>query len=102
MRLKFFFSRTLEKLGRTCDQIGRTLEPCNSRAVFNESTLRREDCNGSNGGPFRTLNTVGKSQGGTLRGRGGLILQAPHKNVIITLSLPTDRPAIGAWLPHKL
>ncbi len=22
-----FFSRTLEKLGRTCDQIGRTLEP---------------------------------------------------------------------------
>ncbi len=28
MRLKFFFSRTLEKLGRTCDQIGRTLEPC--------------------------------------------------------------------------
>ncbi len=27
MRLKFFFSRTLEKLGRTCDQIGRTLEP---------------------------------------------------------------------------
>ncbi len=28
VRLKFFFSRTLEKLGRTCDQIGRTLEPC--------------------------------------------------------------------------
>ncbi len=24
---KVFFSRTLEKLGRTCDQIGRTLEP---------------------------------------------------------------------------
>ncbi len=28
MRPTFFFSRTLEKLGRTCDQIGRTLEPC--------------------------------------------------------------------------
>ncbi len=26
--LRFFFSRTIEKLGRTCDQIGRTLEPC--------------------------------------------------------------------------
>ncbi len=28
VRPKFFFSRTPEKLGRTCDQIGRTLEPC--------------------------------------------------------------------------
>ncbi len=28
VRPTFFFSRTLEKLGRTCDQIGRTLEPC--------------------------------------------------------------------------
>ncbi len=28
VRPTFFFSRTLEKLGRMCDQIGRTLEPC--------------------------------------------------------------------------
>ncbi len=27
-RPQIFFSGTLEKLGRTCDQIGRTLEPC--------------------------------------------------------------------------
>ncbi len=25
-----YFSRTLEKLGRTCDQIGHTLEPCHT------------------------------------------------------------------------
>ncbi len=31
---------------------------------FSESTLRLEDCNGSNGGPFRALSTVVKSQGG--------------------------------------
>ncbi len=43
------------------------------------------------------LRTVGKSQGGTVRGCGGLILLAPHKNVITALSLPTDRPTIGAW-----
>ncbi len=29
VRPQIFFSRTLEKLGHTCDQIGRTLEPCN-------------------------------------------------------------------------
>ncbi len=40
----------------------------NSRAVFNESTLMLEDCNGSNGGPFGALGTVGMSQGGTVRG----------------------------------
>ncbi len=40
---------------------------------------------------------VGKSQGGTVRGRGGFILLAPRKNVITALSLPTNRPAIGAW-----
>ncbi len=28
MRSGIFVSRTREKLGRTCDQIGRTLEPC--------------------------------------------------------------------------
>ncbi len=26
---QIFFDRTIEKLGHTCDQIGRTLEPCN-------------------------------------------------------------------------
>ncbi len=68
-----------------------------SRTVFNESTLMLEDCNGSNGGPFRALSTVGYSQGGTIRGSGGFILLAPRKNVITALSLPTNRPAIGAW-----
>ncbi len=29
MRPGIFVSRTREKLGRTCDQVGRTLEPCN-------------------------------------------------------------------------
>ncbi len=52
----------------------------NSRAVFNESTLRLKDCNGSNGGPFRVLSTVGKSQGGTVQGYRGFILLAPRKN----------------------
>ncbi len=69
----------------------------NSRAVFNESTLRLEDCNGSNRGHFRALSTVGKSQGGTVRGRGGFILLVPRKNVVTALCLPTDRPAIGTW-----
>ncbi len=66
----------------------------NSRAVSNKSTLRLEDCNGSNGGPFRALSTVGKSQGGTVRGSGGFILlvkiELPH-------SVPTNWPAVGAW-----
>ncbi len=31
------------------------------------------------------LSTVGKSQGGIIRGRRGLILLAPHKNVITAL-----------------
>ncbi len=44
-----------------------------SRAVFSESALRLEDCNGSN-------SAVGKSQGGTVRGRGGFILLVPRKN----------------------
>ncbi len=34
VRPTFFFSRTLEKLGRMCDQIGRTLEPCHALLVF--------------------------------------------------------------------
>ncbi len=33
----------------------------------------------------------------TVRGRGGLILMAPHKNWTTALFLPTDRPAIEAW-----
>ncbi len=47
------------------------------------------------------LNTVGKSQSGTVRGRGGLILLAPRKNLVKkpAISLPTDQPAIGAWKP---
>ncbi len=57
--------------------------------------LDRRQC--SNGGPIRALSTVDKSQGGTVWGRGGIILLAPRKNVITALSLPTDRPAIGAW-----
>ncbi len=64
----------------------------NSRAGFNESTLRLEDWNGTN-----RVSTVGKSQGGTVRGRGGFVLLAPRKNWVTAISLPTDRPAIGAW-----
>ena len=30
VRPQIFFSRTSEKIGRMCDQIGRTLEPCKS------------------------------------------------------------------------
>ncbi len=30
VRVGIFVSRTREKLGRTCDQIGRTLEPCSA------------------------------------------------------------------------
>ncbi len=41
----------------------------NSRVVFNESILRLEDFNGSNRGTSRALSTVGKSQGGAVRGR---------------------------------
>ncbi len=35
VRPQIFFSRTIEKLGRMCDQIGHTLEPC---CVFVKST----------------------------------------------------------------
>ncbi len=69
----------------------------NSRVLLNESTLRLMDCNGSNGGPFKALSTVGKSQGGTVRGCGGLILLAACKNWTTALFLPTDQPTIGAW-----
>ena len=38
VRPQIFFSRTIEKLGRMCDQIGRTLEPwtrqCSFRKIF--------------------------------------------------------------------
>ncbi len=34
MRPGIFVSRTREKLGRTCDQIGRTLEPCTTTNVI--------------------------------------------------------------------
>ncbi len=68
----------------------------NSKAVLNESTLRLVDCNCSNGGPFKALSTA-NSQGGTVRGRGGLINLVPHKNWTTALFLPTDRPAIGVW-----
>ncbi len=68
-----------------------------SRADLNESDLRLVDCNGSNRGPFKALSMVGKSQGGTVRGRGGLILLAPRINWTTALFLPNDRPAIGAW-----
>ncbi len=43
------------------------------------------------------LSIVGKSQGGTVQGRGGFILLAPGKNWVTALSLPTNRPAIGTW-----
>ncbi len=56
----------------------------NSRTVFNESTLKHKDCNVSNGGPIRALSMVGKSQGGTVRGRGGFVHLALRKNVIIS------------------
>ncbi len=67
----------------------------NNRAVLNKRALRLVDCNGSNGGPFKALSTVGKSQGGAVR--EGLILLASRINCTTTLFLPTDRPAIGAW-----
>ncbi len=34
MRPGIFVSRTREKLGRTCDQIGRTLEPCLTNLIY--------------------------------------------------------------------
>ncbi len=99
---------TLESLGLNSRQAGLMERACrspsrltdgsaSSRAVFNESALWLVDCNGSNGGPFRAFSTVGKSQGGTVRGCGGFSLLVSRKNVITALSLPTDRPAIGAW-----
>ncbi len=45
----------------------------------------------------QTVSTVGKSQRGTVQGRRGFILLAPRKNFVTALSLPTDRPAKGAW-----
>ncbi len=36
MRPGIFVSRTREKLGRTCDQIGRTLEPCSCNPIPSE------------------------------------------------------------------
>ncbi len=91
MYITLGFRTTLESLGPNSRQAGLMERACrsptcltdanaNSRAVFSESTLRLEDCNGSNGGPFRALITVGKSQGGIVRGRRGFILLAPRKN----------------------
>ncbi len=71
---------TLESLGPNSRKTRLTERACrsptrltdasaNSRVVFNESILRLEDCNGSNRGPSRALSTVGKSQGGAVRGR---------------------------------
>ncbi len=82
---------TLKSLGPNSRQAGLMERTCrspthftdasaNGRAVFNKSALRLVDCNGSNKGPFRAFITVGKSQGGTVRGRGGFILLAPPKN----------------------
>ncbi len=45
MRPGIFVSRTREKLGRTCDQIGRTLEPftCYSKLInFLKNTILTE------------------------------------------------------------
>ena len=39
VRPQIFFSRTVEKLGRMCDQIGRTLEPCILSTHFTILTL---------------------------------------------------------------
>ncbi len=61
---------TLKSLGPNSRQAGLMEMACrsptrltgasaNSRAVFNESDLRLVDCNGSNGGPFKALSTVG-------------------------------------------
>ncbi len=61
-------ARLMERAFRSPTRL--TDASANSRVVFNESTLRLEDCNGSNGGLFRALSTVGKSQAGTVRGRG--------------------------------
>ncbi len=66
----------------------------NSKAVLNENALSLVDCNGSNGGHFKALSTVGKFQGGTVRGRGGLILLVPHKN------WTTDCPPTGQQYGH--
>ncbi len=63
------FRTTLESLGRNSRQAGFMERACrsptcltdanaNSRAVFSESTLMLEDCNGSNGGPFRALDVL--------------------------------------------
>ncbi len=73
---------TLESLGPNSRQAWLTERACrspthltdtsaNSRVVLNESELRLVDCNGSNRRPFKVLSTVGKSQGGTVRGHGG-------------------------------
>ncbi len=67
------FRTTLESLGPNSRQTGLAERACrspirltdasaNSMAVFNESALRLEDCNDSNGGPSRILSTIGKSQ----------------------------------------
>ncbi len=90
---------TLESLGPYSRQAGLTERACrspthltaasaNCRAVLNESDLRLADCNGSNGGPLKALRMVGKSQGGTVRGRGGFILLAPRINWTTALFLP--------------
>ncbi len=91
-------SRQAALMGRACGSPTRLTDAsANSRVFLNESALRLVDCNGSNGGPFKALSMVGKSQGGTVQGWNGLILLAPHKKWTTALFLPTDRPAIGAW-----
>ncbi len=86
-------SRQAGLMERACRSPTRLTDAsANSRVVLNESDLRLVDCNGSNGGLFKALSTVGKSQGGNVRGRVGLIILAPRKNWTTALFLPTDRP----------
>ncbi len=64
-------SRQAGLMDRACESPTHLIDDnASSRTVFNESALRLVDCNGSNRGTFRALSTVGKSQGGTVRGRG--------------------------------
>ncbi len=73
--------------------------------ILRDSSLKRTDVKGSDGGCERALNTTSRSQGGTEGGRGGCSLFAPLRKLTTMASLPIVRPVgneTRQWRPHRL
>ncbi len=75
MRPGIFVSRTREKLGCMCDQIGRTLEPCNNPVISPQEPS-------GNAFPGGALYSHGRPLGGgkdTRTSHGPILLAGPSR-----------------------